>query len=296
MPRRHLIIPDTQVRPDIDTRHIDWAAAAIVDYRPDVVVVMGDWWDMPSLSSHNPPGSSEAEGKRIRKDIDAGNEAFARLVAPMRRARMKPECHFLMGNHEHRITRTLDVEPRLAGVISLGMLETQGFQRHPFLKIVTIDGIRYSHYFPNPFSGNPIGGTIVNRLGHIGGSFVQGHQQGFSYAMKQYPDHVSHGIVCGRFYVHDESYRPQDVQRSEWSGILVLNGVRDGDFDLMPLRIDYLRTKYGANQCRQPRRRPLPKSSPTSAKRGSTSSAKGSAASFSRPTKRRRPPRSSRPR
>jgi hypothetical protein len=74
---------------------------------------------------------------------------------------------------------------------------------------------------------------------------VQGHQQGFLYASKQYPDHVKHGIVCGRFYLHTESYRPTDVQDTEWNGILVLNQVEGGDFDLMPLRMNYLRKKYG---------------------------------------------------
>ena len=45
-PRRHLFIPDTQIRPNIQTDHIDWIAQAIVDYLPDVIVVGGDWWDM----------------------------------------------------------------------------------------------------------------------------------------------------------------------------------------------------------------------------------------------------------
>ena len=99
-----------------------------------------------------------------------------------------------------------------------------------------IDDIRYCHYFPNPLSGRPIGGTITNRLNHIGGSFVQGHQQGFLYGSKQYPDHVAHGLVCGRFYARHETYRLQDVQNVEWNGIVVLNEVRNkGDFDVMPL-------------------------------------------------------------
>ena len=116
---------------------------------------------------------------------------------------------------------------------------------HPFLKIAELDGVKYCHYFPNPFSGRPIGGTIPNRLQHIGGSFVQGHQQGFMYGSKQYPDHVAHGIVCGRFYTHLERYRPIDVQATEWNGIVVLNQVQNGDFDLMPLRMEYLARKYG---------------------------------------------------
>lgn len=73
---RHLIIPDTQIKPGVDTTHIDWAARAIVEYRPDTVVVIGDWWDLPSLSTHDAPGSKEAEGRRVKPDIDAGNDAF----------------------------------------------------------------------------------------------------------------------------------------------------------------------------------------------------------------------------
>jgi hypothetical protein len=141
--------------------------------------------------------------------------------------------------------RVLKDEPRFDGILTIDALQTPGFRRHDYLDIITIDGIRYCHLFPNPFTGKAIGGTIVNRLNHIGGTFIQGHQQGFLYASKQYPDHVKHGIVCGRFYNEHENYRPKDVQDSEWSGILVLNQVKDGDFDLMPLRMEYLKRKYG---------------------------------------------------
>lgn len=253
--RRYLIVPDAQIRAGSDMTHVDWAARAIVDYKPDVIVVMGDWWDLPSLSTHDSPGSKEAEGRRVKPDIDAGNEAFERLIAPMAAeiARLKrnkekqwqPERHFLMGNHENRLSRAIFRDPKWEGLLSLDTLKTPGFQRHDFLQIANLDGIKFCHYFPNPFSGKPIGGTIVNRLGHIGSSFVQGHQQGFMYASKQYPDHVKHGIVCGRFYLTHETYRPEDVQRSEWNGILVLNQVDNGDFDLMPLRMSYLARKYG---------------------------------------------------
>lgn len=252
--RRYVIIPDAQIRAGSDTTHVDWAAKAIVDYKPDVIVCMGDWWDLPALSAHEAPGSKEAEGRRVKPDIDAGNEAFARLVAPMQAemARLKrnkekqwnPDCHFLMGNHENRLSRAIFRDPKWEGLLSLDALKTPGFHRHDFLQIVNLDGIKFCHYFPNPFSGKAIGGTIVNRLGHIGSSFVQGHQQGFLYASKQYPDHVKHGIVCGRFYLTHEHYRPEDVQKSEWNGILVLNQVDNGDFDLMPLRMSYLQRKY----------------------------------------------------
>jgi len=249
------VIPDCQVKPGDDLTHIDWAARAIVDYLPDVVVVIGDFWDMPSLSTHEAPGSKQASGQNVKTDIDVGNEAFARLTAPMfaemerrrkfHRKRWEPECHFLFGNHENRITRAVYNDPKWDGLLSLDSLKTPGFQRHDYLKIVPIDGVRYCHFFANPFTGKAIGGTIQNRLAKIGGSFCQGHQQGYLYGSFTHPDHIAHGLVCGRFYTHHEHYRATDIQNVEFNGIVVLNAVHDGDFDIMPLRIDYLRRRFG---------------------------------------------------
>jgi hypothetical protein len=250
--RRHMIIPDTQIRPGVPLDHIKWAAQAIVDYKPDVIVVIGDWWDMPSCSKHNLPGSKETEGARFKADIEIGNEAFRTLVAPMEaeQARRKykkwnPRKVFTFGNHEFRVDRAVSETPKLEGMLTRDDMLTPGFERHEFLEIVPIDGIWYSHYFSNTLSGRPVGGTIPNRLNKIGTSFVQGHQQGFLYGCQQYPGKlVRHGLVAGSFYLHDEVYR--DVQSNgEWRGIVVLNEVRgDGTYDIMPLSMDYLRRRY----------------------------------------------------
>lgn len=253
--RRHMIIPDTQLRPGVPSEHIDWAAQAIVDYRPDVIAVIGDWWDMPSLSKHELAGSIHTEGNRIRADIDVGNEAFERLVKPLhaeqnrlasgKRKLYTPQKHFFFGNHENRITRAIGEQPKFADVLSLDDLNTQGFQRHPFLEIVEIDGIAYSHYFSNTHSGRAIGGSVDNRLNKIGKSFIQGHEQGLLYGIKQFPGElVRHGLVAGSFYLHDEHYR--DAQSNgEWRGIVVLNQVDNGQYDVMPLSMKYLRSRYG---------------------------------------------------
>jgi hypothetical protein len=255
--KRHIVIPDAQIRQGSNTVHVEWAAQAILEYRPDTIVVIGDWFDLSALSTHDAPGSKQSEGRRVKPDIDAGNEAFARFWKPIgermnrlvsgHRKRWEPDCHFLMGNHEDRLSRAIAREPKWDGLLTLDCLQTPGFKRHEFLKIVELDGIKYCHYFPNPYSGKAIGGTIVSRLNNIGSSFTQGHQQGFLYASKQYPDHVKHGLVCGRFYLENEHYRPQDVQMSEWNGIVVKNGVGDfgpGTYDLMPLSMPYLREKF----------------------------------------------------
>lgn len=253
--RRHLIIPDTQIAPGVPTQHIDWAAQAILRYRPDVIVVIGDWWHMQSLSSYDKPGSKYQEGARIWDDIQVGNEAFERLVAPMeaeqarlvagKRKQWNPEKHFFFGNHEDRITRAVSQEPKYSELLSLNLLKTPGFERHDFLKIVEIDGIQYSHYFQNTKSKHAIGGSIDNRLNKIGTSFVQGHEQGLLYGIRQYPGKLTrHGLVAGSFYLHDEHYRGAQGT-GEWRGIIVLNEVRDGQYDIMPLSMDYLGREFG---------------------------------------------------
>ena len=253
--RRHLVIPDTQLRPGVPTDHIKWAAQAIVDYMPDVIVMLGDWANVDSFNSHTRPGSIETEGVRFKQEIDFANEQSRILVAPMeaeiaRRKRRKikqwnPERHWLDGNHEDRISRFVRDNPVFEGMFDTGVFESPGFTRHPFLKIVDIDGIYYSHYFSNTHSGRPIGGSIDNRLNKIGRSFVQGHEQGFLYGVRQFPGALTrHGLVAGSFYLHDERYRGAQGNE-EWRGIVILNEVEDGSYDLMPLSMSYLRRKYG---------------------------------------------------
>lgn len=253
--RRHLIIPDTQVRRGVPLKHLSAAANAIVEYKPDVVVMIGDHWDMPSCSRHSEPGSMEMEGARIREDINAGNEAWDILFRPMHaeitrrkdkhRKRWAPRLVYCRGNHEDRLDRLVGASPALEGVVSTDMMLTPGFERHPFLEIVDIDGILYSHYFANTHSGRPIGGSIDNRLNKIGRSFVQGHEQGFLYGTRQFQGSMTrHGVVAGSFYQHDEKYRGLQ-SNGEWRGIVVLNEVRDGgNMDIMPLSMGYLLRKY----------------------------------------------------
>lgn len=255
MAKRIVVIPDTQIEAGVDTRHIDWAGEALVDYKPDRIIVLGDWWAMPSLSSYDRPGSRRMEGARVQADIDAGNDAFERFVSPLSGERLRlergkrrawnPTCDFLFGNHENRVTRAVDSEPKYEGILSLDALRTPGFTRHDFLEIVEHDGIAYSHYFANVHSGKPIGGSVDNRLNKIGKSFVSGHEQGLLYGIRQYPGSLTrHGLVAGSFYRHFEHYRgPQG--RDEWRGIIVLNEVENGTYDIMPLSMGYLERTYG---------------------------------------------------
>lgn len=245
---RHIVIPDCQVRPDVPLDHIEWVAQALVDYRPDVVVELGDFWDFPSLNSHSDAG--ELEGKRFNEDVEAGNKAFARLCAPMEkeerrtRGKWKPIKKKIKGNHEQRADTLAEEQPQLKGTVSSDWCDARDWEWCEFLERQVIGGITFNHFFPAAHSGNPIGGTINNRLGKIGGSFVQGHQQGFSYGCQIMGNgQTYHGLVAGSCYLHRESYRGNANQR-HWQGIVVLNDVRDGEYDIMPLSLKYLCARY----------------------------------------------------
>jgi hypothetical protein len=110
--------------------------------------------------------------------------------------------------------------------------------------VVEVDGIHYSHFFQMPNSDRPIGGSMDNRLNKICGSFVQGHEQGLLQHRRPLPiGKTIHGIVAGSCYLHDEDYRgPQ--RNNEWRGVMVLNDVRNGDCDPMPLTLRYLCSEY----------------------------------------------------
>jgi hypothetical protein len=253
-PKRHFIVPDVQARPGVPLDFIDWIAASIVHYKPDTVICLGDWWDFPSLSGHELPGSAPLEGRRYADDLAVGNEAFARLCAPMEaeikrredkhRKRWSPRKVFIMGNHENRADRAADANPKFIGTIGSDHCDTRDWERHPFLKVVNIDGVLYSHYFQSSHSARPIGGSIPNKLSKIGASFVHGHVQGLDMGTKPMANGKTWwGIQAGSCYTHIEPYRGAQGQR-HWRGVIVLNEVEDGEFCPMPLTLNYLARKY----------------------------------------------------
>jgi len=252
---KHLLIPDTQVKEGVPLHHLEALGNYIVEKRPDVIVHIGDHWDMPSLSSYD-RGKKAMEGRRVIKDIDAGIRAMEILLAPLRRlqARQKknkkriysPRMEFCIGNHEERIARHLESNPELDG--SFGYenlcLADFGWNVNPFLSPVLIDGISYAHYFYNPLSGRPYGGAINNKLNKVKSSFTMGHVQGLEIATETTnTGNKIWGLVAGSFYLHDETYKgPQG--NDHWRGVVMKHNVNNGDYSPCIVDIHYLLDKY----------------------------------------------------
>ena len=251
---RILVIPDCQVKAGVPLEHLTWAGKAIADYQPDVVMNMGDFADMPSLSTHDIKGSKYFEGLRYKTDIDVTKQAMDILLSPLRELQAKqkrnkekqyrPRMVMLLGNHENRINRAVNNNPTLEGLISTKDLGYENdWEVHDFLHPVFINGVGFNHYWPVGAMGRPASSpaAIISKL-HM--SCVAGHQQGKQVAYGKRADGQSIcAIISGSYYLHDESYMDQ-LSNKHWRGLVVLNEVEDGHFDEMFLSIEYLRRKY----------------------------------------------------
>lgn len=247
---RHFVIPDVQAKPGQDFSFLRKIGEYIVEKQPEKIICLGDFADMPSLSSYD-VGKKAFEGRRYTKDIDAATEAMATLLEPLwdynarakknKDKQYRPEMHLTLGNHEQRIDRAINSDAKLEGLISYDDLpyEDCGWTVYPFLDVVVIDGIAYSHYFVSGLMGRPA--TSANaQLNKTHMSCISGHQQGLQIATGKTGDgKLIHSIIAGSCYEHNEDYLGRQGN-NHWRGALMLNDVNDGDFDIMPLRLNYL--------------------------------------------------------
>lgn len=162
------------------------------------------------------------------------------------RERYNPRLVLTLGNHEQRIVKATNNDPKLDGVLSIEDLGYAGYgwEVHPFLDVVVIDGIAYSHYFTSGVLGRP-STSAAAQLSKKHMSCVAGHQQGFQVATGHRADGKRlTSIIAGSCYEHDEDYMgPQG--NKHWRGCLMLHEVHDGEFDMMPISLSYLERKYG---------------------------------------------------
>jgi hypothetical protein len=210
---------------------------------------------MPSLSSYD-KGKRAFEGRRYRADIEAAQAGMRSLLGPMREHNLqqrrnkkgiyRPRMVLTLGNHEDRINRAINDEPMLDGTISTDDLNypSFGWEVYPFLEVVVIEGVAFSHFFSGGALGRPIGSAqaLLNKK-HM--SCVAGHQQGRQVAYGYRADGKKiTGIIAGSMYTHDEGYMNPQGNRSHWRGLVVLDNVRDGEFDDYFIPLETIIAKY----------------------------------------------------
>lgn len=251
----HLILGDTQNKPTESLAYMLSIGRFIADKRPDVIVHIGDGWDLPSLSSYD-RGTKSFEGRRLKEDIESGRLGLELLTKPLRELQKKqeesgekvykPRMIYTLGNHENRLDRLVESKPELCGLFGTELLpiEEFGFEVFPYLKPACVDGINYVHFLANPFTGKPYGGSALNQLKNVGSSFVVGHKQVLDVALRPTLDgKMQLGIINGACYPFDEAYKGFQGN-NHFRGVTVLHEVKDGFGLPMFVSLDYIMEKY----------------------------------------------------
>jgi hypothetical protein len=248
-----MVIPDVQAKPGNDFTFLEHVGRYMVDKKPDVVVCIGDFADMPSLSSYD-KGKKSFEGRRYLADIEAADEAMDTLLRPLyeynrvaKKNKMKqyhPRMILTLGNHEHRIDRAVEAQPELEGMLSTEHLPYyMVWEVHPFLEVVHVDGVAYSHYFTSGVLGRPVTSARA-LLTKKHQSCVMGHVQTMDIATDYRADGTPIlGLFAGCCYEHNEDYLgPQG--NAHFRGIHMLYEVNNGSFYHHAVTLKYLRQKY----------------------------------------------------
>jgi hypothetical protein len=253
---KHFVLPDVQAKPGIDFSYLTKIGKYVVEKKPDKLICLGDFADMPSLSSYD-QGKKSFEGKRYSKDIQASHDAMEAFLTPLwefnakakknKEKQYHPEMILTLGNHEHRINRAVNDDAKLEGILSTDALGYAGYgwSVYPFLDVVVVDGIAYSHYFTTGVAGRPAG-TAAAQLRKTNMSAIAGHQQGKQIAYGTRADGTTiTSIIAGSCYEHDEDYMGAQGNR-HWRGFLMLHEVDGGSFDEMWVSLDYINKKYAS--------------------------------------------------
>jgi hypothetical protein len=253
MSKRILVIPDQHAHPEYPNDRADWLGRFIVDCRPDIVVNIGDGADMASLCSYD-KGKKSFQGRTYSKDIDSHTDFQERCWSTVRRGKKKlPRRIYLIGNHEERISRAVELQPELEGVIGYSDLaldewyDTIVHYSGGTPGTIEVEGISFSHYSVGGIAARPISGEhhAYSLLAKNHSSTVVGHSHTFDYCMRTRADGTKIiGVVAGCYQDYDSGYAG-DAGRYWYRGLVVLDGVEKGVFDVRTISLSRLKEEYG---------------------------------------------------
>jgi hypothetical protein len=247
--KKHLIIPDAHAKPGVSNERFEWLGRYIHETVPDVVVCIGDWGDMESLSSYD-KGKKSFEGRRYKKDVQCVIDAQERMFYWVNQMEKKPRMIMCLGNHDQgRISRVIQTHSEFEGLISIDDLKYKefGWEVYKFLDRVVVDEICYSHFFTSGVMNRAIGGenAAASLIKKQFMSCTAGHSHMRDFAERTRADGKKMmGLVVGCYFEHDENYATV-ANSLWWRGLVMKHHVADGEYEPEFVPIEALRAKYG---------------------------------------------------
>jgi len=257
MTKTAVVFTCAHASPEVSNERFNWLGDFLYDLRPDYVVDLGDGADMKSLNSYDTRKPTAMVAQSYEADIECYNDAQERIRHKFKKnKRKRPSFYGFEGNHEHRIKRAIEVDPRLEGLkhgISYSHLNTGKWfdEYHEYHNsapaIHTYDGVSYAHFIASGNYGSALssvhhGHALVHKLGC---STTVGHSHKFHFYRKaeSFP-YPTQGLVAGCFKGADESWAGQ--ANREWSsGVAIKRSLENGNYNLQWVSLAELRKEYG---------------------------------------------------
>jgi len=245
MIKKLLVVGDVHIKPDISNERLTKLGRLVVDLKPDVIVQIGDMADMPSLSMFD-VGKKSFEGKRYSKDIAAVHDGLKKFQSPIdeynkelatkKLKKYNPKKYICMGNHERRIERAVNSDPKLDGTMGLEDLQYEefGWETVPFLEPLVIEGVVFQHYytsgaFERAMSGENLGNGILKKY-HTSAFAGHNHLLQLAWQSDANGKRLMAGSI-GCYFDHEEEYFSRQTQNNFWRGVILLRGVDNGSIE-----------------------------------------------------------------
>lgn len=234
-----------------DKSRFQWMGKWVADNDFDVLVQIGDWASLDSLSKHCAPGTKTfADLPSYRADLESLDESLNYF--DMGLDGWSGKRILTKGNHEGRADRYEDTVPQMQGMVVSQLDDV--FRSHkwriiPFGEITFLEGIGFTHT-PISGMGKPYGGVTSDHRAGKDSVFSlfhgHSHQRVIAPSAKIGPmgsvDLIS--IGCGLPSGHIEDYAKHNTT-SWWWGVCsaTLHGGRILDMNFVSM--DSLERKYG---------------------------------------------------
>ena len=177
--------------------------------KPDVLVLIGDFADLASVSSH-PKGAKEEA--RLKKELSAVNEALDQICSLN-----IPRIVYLFGNHENRFDRYINSRaPELDDVVTLPeelRLKERGIEYYPYGEIFKLGKMNFVH------DVNRCGiNTARQSLQDVGDNITIGHSHRAAVVYSGTIEGDTHvGVNVGHLLdINTISYTSRPVAKREW--------------------------------------------------------------------------------
>lgn len=256
-PKTALIFSCAHTSPEVDNRRFEWLGNLLYDIRPDYMIDLGDFDDLRSLCTFDDRRPQHVVSQNYERDIEHGQEARDLIRHKIKKMKVRrPYFIGLEGNHENRIKKAIEHDPRLAGEkygLSFKNLQTDYWYDEYYEysnsapAIFDLDGISYAHFIASGNSGSAMYGEY-----HASGLLKKRFRSttvGHSHKRDIYFKDDAHpypaiGLVAGCYKGKEEHWAGQ-ANNEWWQGVVIKRNLRHGHYDPEFISMSRLEEAYG---------------------------------------------------